>query len=392
MKSVANFYTLFWIVYFPTCIVFYNSSFQYMDEFLCLLMAIYAFMNQHKLYGTKAEKNEIKTCFWVMAFYTLYSLFIQVTSIKGVFLDLLQQIRPYGVFYITLLMAPRFTRIQKRLIVFSLLLGMIAYFLMGRNAHEISGTIEDGGLPMVALTCGMTYYLFTKPTKMNMYIAIVIMLVGLLSGKSKYIGQCICFIAIVLFVKKRLDFKSPKVYLSVVTLVAIVIFFTWTKFNSYYVEGFEEEEVAEMAARPATYTTGLKILGDYFPFGSGFGSFGVAAAAKEYSPLYYKYDLYNIWGLTPENPMFLADCFYPTLAEFGIVGIFLFLVFWKRRFKDINEIKSLRYYQMALMAIFALAIDSTANTAYLSGVGMGLFMTLAICLRSDRIRYLNIRQ
>ena len=57
---------------------------------------------------------------------------------------------------------------------------------------------------------------------------------------------------------------------------------------------------------------------DYIPFGSGLGSFGTAAAAKEYSPLYYKYQLDNVWGLNPENPMFLADAFYPTLAEFGV--------------------------------------------------------------------------
>lgn len=48
---------------------------------------------------------------------------------------------------------------------------------------------------------------------------------------------------------------------------------------------------------------------DYVPFGSGLGSFGTAASAKEYSPLYYKYHMDDVWGLTLENPMFLADAF-----------------------------------------------------------------------------------
>ena len=123
---------------------------------------------------------------------------------------------------------------------------------------------------------------------------------------------------------------------------------------------------------------------DYIPFGSGLGSFGTAAAAKEYSPLYFKYQLNNIWGLDPSNPMFLADAFYPTLAEFGIVGLFFFLWFWKRRLWECNKIPNIVYYRMALMAILALALESTADSSYLSGKGMGYFMVLALCLNSGR--------
>lgn len=380
---INTFYTLFWIIYFPTCIAFYDSDFQYVDELLCIVMVIYSFFNRRKLYSTKAEKKEIRIYIWLMLFYTIYSLIIQVTSPKAVLLDLFQQLRPYIIFYITLMMMPRFTGIQKRLIVISMLATMLVYSLISDNSVEVAGNVEDGGLPMIALTCGMTYYLFMKPTKKNMYIAIIIILLGLLSGKSKYMGQCISFISILIFVKHRLNFKSPKVYIGASVLVAIVIFFTWNKFNAYYVEGLDEEYASEMAARPATYSTGLQIVKDYFPFGSGMGSFGTAAAAKVYSPLYYKYNLDDVWGLNPENPMFLADCYYPTLAEFGVFGILFFFLFWKRRIKDLNTIRDLRHYQMALMVILALAIDSTANTAYLSGGGMGLFMTLSICLRSN---------
>ena len=78
-----------------------------------------------------------------------------------------------------------------------------------------------------------------------------------------------------------------------------------------------------MMARPATYTTATTIIfKDYIPFGSGLGTFATNAAAQYYSPLYYKYGLNDIWGLYPDNPMFLADAFFPTLAEFGMVGLF----------------------------------------------------------------------
>ena len=210
------------------------------------------------------------------------------------------------------------------------------------------------------------------------------MLLGLLSGKSKYIGECIAFIALVSFVNEKIKFNSIKTVGRVAVLSAVVLYFTWTKFNAYYVDGLINR--AEEMARPASYTTAARIImHDYVPFGSGLGSFGTAAAAKEYSPIYYKYGLDKLWGLSPENPMFLADAFYPSLAEFGIVGIFFFLVFWRRRIKETNRIVDVVHYRMAFMCILALALESTADSSYLSGKGMGYFMILAICLNSDII-------
>ena len=82
--------------------------------------------------------------------------------------------------------------------------------------------------------------------------------------------------------------------------------------------------------------------------------------------------------------MFLADAFYPTLAEFGIVGLFFFLWFWKRRLWETKRIQNMVCYRMALMAILALALESTADSSYLSGKGMGYFMILALCLNTNR--------
>ena len=176
-----------------------------------------------------------------------------------------------------------------------------------------------------------------------------------------------------------------KTFLQLSVLVGAVIFFTWEKFNAYYVEGFEEERLQELA-RPATYATGIQIMNDYVPFGPGLGTFACNAAAKIYSPLYEKYGLNEYWGLTEDNPMFLADCFYPVLAQYGWVGVFLFCVFWYRRIRETKYIVDGRYYKMALMCILALALESTADTSYLSGKGMGIFMLLAICLNERRVK------
>ena len=387
MKSISQFYTWFWIIYFPICIAFaIVVNFDWSDEILTVILLSYALVKRRYLVKSKQVTKEISIYIFLMAFYLAYSLIIQLTTPRAVFLDILQQVRPYAVFYLTWMMAPEFTNKQKKCIVLVMLLSFLGYlfaFIFKPSLVTPFGGEESAPLGQIALCCAMVYYLFSKQTKRNRNIAILIMLLGLVSGKSKYFGECVVFIALVMFVKSKINFASVSTLLKVAALGAVVIFFTWTKFNAYYVEGFQDD--AQEMARPLTYETGVKIMfQDYIPFGSGLGSFGTAAAAKEYSPLYYDYQLNNVLGLTPENPMFLADAFYPTLAEFGIVGLFFFLWFWKKRLWECNKIPNIVYYRMALMAILALALESTADSSYLSGKGMGYFMVLALCLNSGR--------
>lgn len=389
MRGISNFYTWFWIIYFPVCIAFtYVVNFDWSDEILTVALLGYAFMKLRFLVKDKGRKTEINIYIGLMIFYLAYSFFIKITTPRGILLDFMQQVRPYAVFYLTWMMAPDFSPKQKKRIKWVMLLSFFGYLIAFKFKPSLVtpyGSGESAALGQIALCCAMIYYLFSKQTKRNRNIAILIMLLGLISGKSKYFGECVVFIALVIFVKSKINFTSVSTLLKVAALGSVVIFFTWTKFNAYYVEGFQEE--AEAMARPATYETGIKIMfKDYIPFGSGLGSFGTAAAAKEYSPLYYKYQLNTIWGLNPENPMFLADAFYPTLAEFGIVGLFFFLWFWKRRLWEANKIHNLIYYRMALMCILALALESTADSSYLSGKGMGYFMILALCLNSAGVK------
>lgn len=387
MKGIARFYTLFWVVYFPVCIAFTNVvKFDFSDELLCILLLLYAITKKRFIAKEKKKTGEIKIYIAIMLFYIVYSFLIDITTPRGIWLDILQQIRPYTVFYLTWMLAPQFTETQKKLIVRVMLASFLGYlFFFITNPYAVSpfGGGESVALGQIALCCGMIYFLFTEHTKRNRNIAIFLMLLGLASGKSKYIGECIAFIALVVYVDKKIRFDNMATYLKVGLLGTVIIFFTWTKFNAYYVEGFQED--AERMARPETYKTGLLIMKDYFPFGSGLGTFASAAAAKEYSPLYYKYKIDDIWGLTPENPMFLADTFYPIVySQFGFFGALMFLWFWKRRLQEANRIIDPNYYKMALMCILALALENTADSSYLSGKGMGYFMILAVCLNSNR--------
>lgn len=266
--------------------------------------------------------------------------------------------------------------------LYSMIATMGAWFLYHPEARLGQNT-EFAVLGQLAMCTGMAWYIFTDPTNNNKYIATALVLSGMMAPKFKFLGELVCFIGMVYFLKDRLKFKSPKTAISIALMMAVVLYVTWFKFEAYYVSGFQGE--TERMARPETYKVAFgQILWDYFPFGSGMGSFGCAAAADFYSPLYYKYKMNDIWGLTPEEPMFLADAFYPVLAQIGVVGIFFFCVFWKRRLLAFNRIIDMRYYRVAWITFFCLAIEQTADTSFLSGKGMGYCMLIALCLNANR--------
>lgn len=372
--NTNKFYTFFWILYFPLCVAFYKMSWvpYWVDEAMTLGLLLFT-----GLKFTRNQNDELKKEVWVyiaiMLLYLVYSYIIRVNVIPSIFLDFQQQVRPYVVFYCTWLLAPRFTRRQQNYILWGMYATIALYLLYGNRRSE------DVVIGQLCLNCALMYYLFKPQNRRNTIICLLIATLGLLSSKSKYYGEYVVLIAIIYFLKDRLKVNSLKTGTYVALLAMVVIFFTWSKFNAYYVEGFDVETRAYRMARPETYKAAMELLKDYFPFGSGLGTFSTNAAAEYYSPLYYKYDLSGIWGLTPKNPMFLADTYYPSLAEFGIVGISLFLWFWKRRLWAIQKLP-LKYYKVGVMAFMALALESVADTSYLSGKGMGYFMLLGIVM------------
>lgn len=384
--STNKFFFWFWVIYLPTCILFYDRMWQTIDEVMTVVLFLFTIT---KIYGKKMDSigKEILWYIALMIFYVAYSIVLKVNVQEAVFYDLQQQIRPYVVFFCSYLIAPQFTEKQKK--------RLIRWFLLCEFVYVISFfwgfRVSTYGLatPMIgqaALLTASMYLLFKENTRKNVVRGIAILSIGLLSMKSKFFGEYVVFIALFYFLRSRLK-PNLKTIVSVIALVSAIVYFTWEKFNFYYVEGMNEEvSNSERTARPESFKTARTIIfSDYIPFGSGLASFGTNAAAKYYSPLYYQYNLNTIWGLYPENPMFLADAFYPTLAQYGMVGVFFFMWFWIRRYKQAVNHKEFRAYKVAMMMIFALFLENMADTSYLSGKGMGYFMLLAMAIKGSYV-------
>lgn len=386
MKGISRFFTLYWIIYFPTCIA-YNDlpGFSSVDEIMMGILFVYTFMKYSNRSINRRPWREFMVCLSVIAFYTLYSLMFGVNVAGGVWLDLLQEIRPYSILFCTWILNPRFTKKQKKWMLGTMVLTLFSWIAYHLESIE-SAHAEFPVLGQLAICTGMAWYLLTEDTKRNRYIALALVLTGMFAPKFKFMGELVCFIAFVFFVKKQLNFKSPKTVFFAVVLVVAVLVVSWTRFDAYYVTGLDNEAMA----RPMSYKTSLQILWDYFPLGPGMGSFACNGAWKFYSPLYFEYNLTNIWGLSPEMGFFICDAYYPTLAQFGIVGVFFFCWFWKRRLVAFNQIVDMRYYRVAMITFCCLAIEQTADSSWLSGKGMGFCMLLALCLNANRNRRMQM--
>lgn len=380
MKNISRFFTLYWIVYFPTCIA-YNDlpGFSSVDEVMTLILLLYTFMMYHSKSINKKPWKEFMVCLAVIAFYLVYSFLFGENVAGGIWLDLMQEVRPYSIIFCTWILNPQFTKKQKKWMLITMIITLFSWILYHPQTLDSQVEVEFPVLGQLAICTGMSYYLFTKETKRNRLIALFLVLTGMLAPKFKFIGEVVCFISFIFFLKKRLNFRSPKTMIYCVLVVTIVLMVSWTRFDAYYVSGLDNEGLA----RPMTYKTGLKILWDYFPFGSGMGSFACNGAKVYYSPLYYKYDLNGIWGLGVVGA-FICDAYYPSLAQFGIVGVFFFCWFWKRRLAAFNIIADMRYYRVAMVTFCCLAIEQTADSSWLSGKGMGYCMLIALCLNANR--------
>lgn len=75
------------------------------------------------------------------------------------------------------------------------------------------------------------------------------------------------------------------------------------------------------AARSMLFIVGFRLLLDYFPLGTGFGTYASYFSKVRYSPIYEIYNLSNVYGLSVDKSSFINDTFWPmVLGQTGFIG------------------------------------------------------------------------
>lgn len=395
MREIAKFFTYYLCIYFPTCIAFNDvGPLSYVDELMTGVLIIYTFskLGKKSLINPQPWK-EFKMFFGILIFYIVYSLLFGANVAASVWYDLMQQIRPWSILYCTWILNPQLSRKQKKWIAYSMLATLLAFIVYHpETASNAFGDSESRSAPFgqLAICTSMVWYLFIGKSRKNLYIATAIAIVGLLGMKFKYYGQFGAWMFMLYYMKGKFDFRGNKMFSTIASLSVlafVVLLLGWERFNVYYIEGTMEDD---RQARPEMNKVLWEILWDYFPFGSGLGSYATAASAVYYSPLWEKYNLNTVWGLAQYGSYgngsvaFHCDNFFATFGQIGWVGIYLFLGFWKRRFKQFTAIQDMTYYKVAMMAFFCIVIEWFGDSSFLSGKGMGYMMILGLCLNVNR--------
>lgn len=334
----------------------------------------------------------------IMTFYAIYSLtFVSYNTPKAVCYDFIAQLKPYCYFCVGYAIVPKISEIQKQILKYiSILNGFVLLILFVTGLYKII-FMHISYVGLVAVSSFLVYLLSAMKTDgsltiKDMIVAVCVLSVGLLCTRAKFYGIFIISVYLLFIYRPGLlkNITLSQVVIFIVIL-ALVLVASWHKIDYYFISGgedynfFDEDKMASFA-RVALYGGMIMILLLYPIFGSGLASFATNASSTSvnYSQIYYELGLDNVWGLSPNYDSFICDAFYPSLAQFGFVGICLFIWFfvWVYKILSISlYLKGKAYFVVGIIAIVVILIESIAGTTFCQSVG-GLCMMILGCLAS----------
>ena len=199
--------------------------------------------------------------------------------------------------------------------------------------------------------------------KNNLYIALcVILMFFTLRGKA--IAGAAVYVALFFFVLHRRT-RIRLVHILSLGILALIV--AWEQFSFYYIE------LADESARAMLTRTSFEILKDYFPIGTGFGTYASNVAAEFYSPVYFEYGLYAVYGLSQQNTSFGSDTFWPIiLGQTGLIGTIAYLTAQITLFLQILKVRtrSNAAYTAGMFLYAYLLISSTSESAFCNAMSV----------------------
>ncbi|MCX8158632.1 MAG: hypothetical protein N3D73_03100, partial [Candidatus Diapherotrites archaeon] len=145
-----------------------------------------------------------------------------------------------------------------------------------------------------------------------------------------------------------------------IMVLAIIVIFSGIIFILY--QEMQSSYLSKESPRGILLKTGIKVAKDFFPLGSGFGTYSSGINQRFYSPLFYKYRLHRVWGLSEEKRSFTNDTFWPhVLAETGIFGLLsyfsIIVIFLVKCFKGLRDFKNERVMWIATLSLLLLVLS-----------------------------------
>lgn len=232
-------------------------------------------------------------------------------------------------------------KIFNGLLVFIILMSILPIsqgLLAGTTLRELPGLFRELGAFGATMNIGtilcFSLFIITGRKKYIYYAIILSFGIFLTILKKSIISNIIIWLSFLIFqgsFKKRL-----KIILLAVILITMgyAIVGEKLKENIEINKDYYEKIGSSSHVRIAMYLASFNIASDYFPFGSGMGTFGsLSSIIGGYSQVHHDYGVSNIGANSPENVAAgshtLLDTFWPhILGELGFIGGMLFLLIW----------------------------------------------------------------
>lgn len=382
-KSEINYFFLFFI-FALVFASFLNEfiGFDPLDELFQMVLIVIFFI----LALWKGELRFGKMgLIWLVAFlfYLAYSFYIKSNTPTAIFLDLLLQSKPFlaffCIYYSGQVMTTREKEILKIVVVFlyfTSIAVLIGALVVGNPHHGLNWFFAHPAKFATAITILSLLYLYTSKCTFKDKVVFIFMLsAGLFSMRGKFYGF-FAFSVLMIFIYNHRFFLKVS-FRNFVLGIFVVGFVFWAAQDKilFYAQGFFLDKATEdhNLARPVLYVTSTQIMYDYFPFGSGFGSFATHASGAYYSKIYGEYEIDKVWGLSESFSSFVADTHFPSLAQFGVVGLFLFILFWRELIKEANRCKIAdpqnHSYLLIVFVFVFLMIEMVADAAFTNNRG-----------------------
>ncbi|MDF9830657.1 O-antigen ligase domain-containing protein [Parabacteroides sp. PF5-6] len=396
VQSYINkyFFFLFIFAFVFVILLYYTIGFQFTDELTTMFLFILFLFAMFKTPDWAFNKVFLLTL-GIFLFYTIYSLWIGSNAKRAIFNDLIIQLKPYLGFFCVYQLRPVLNKSRKSLFkeitllfwfIFLLPIGLIGAF----SEPFIEIFMRHPAIYGIAITItGLCYLYSSDYSKRDKIIFMLLLSIGIISGRSKFYGFFVLSLFLVFLLKPNAHFKlSMKNIMIFLVLFGLMFYVAWEKIYIYFVQALTDNPDVDkdMMARFVIYRVTPEILTDYFPFGTGFASFATHSSGIFYSGTYAEYGLDNVYGLTKNNPKFVSDTFYPSLAQFGVVGVILYILFWlyilRKAFSyfKADQQRQLKSLVIVILITGFIAIEGTTGSTFIAQGGLFVMMLLGLIL------------
>lgn len=394
MKKNLYYYSFIITLYmfvFQFALMQVSSVFKYWDEIYALALPVLLIIKRPWRNGI--QRDDLKILFLCIALILiglLSNIIFRYQIITATIKDVLLCMKFFMGIYSTCLLFQNFDfeyykndigKHTKMIILSLFVLLIIDYVFQIFPCYEIRFGIRSEQLFFGHATALASVAFFLLLMLMIVYeskitdnICIILAMILVLSSlRAKAFGIVVIFVylffCIVVF-KKKFYIKH------ILMLVPLIMLIGWKQIYAYF---FSAESLT--MARGAIFYNAFQIMRDYFPIGTGFGTYASAPSGEAYSVIYPMYDLDKVWGLSRDWPAFVSDTFWPMIfGQFGVLGTIVYVriisLIWKKVSKVSYYNKSL--YIASIGALMYLFVSSTSESAFVNPLSLPLALIIGI--------------